>query len=251
MRPHGVPEVICHVLLCETDAGLALVDSGLGTVDFAHPERMGPARFMLRPECDDANTALARIEALGYVAADIAHIVLTHMDFDHIGGIADFPGATIHTTAIEYDTAAAHPSLYSQQRYQAAQWSHGPTVELHRGQGEEWRYGLTGHEVLPGMTMIPMPGHTRGHAAIAVDGGERGVLIHAGDAVFDASSITSTSPSGATLAKRRSVRAFEQAMAVDRKAVRVNHLTLARLQREAHVTVIPAHDKRIFDALVG
>jgi glyoxylase-like metal-dependent hydrolase (beta-lactamase superfamily II) len=117
MRPLGVPEAICHVFLCETAVGLTLVDSGLGLADFANPERMGPARFMLRPEFDERNTAVRQIEALGYHVADIAHIVLTHMDFDHIGGIADFPAATIHTTALEYDTAAVQPSFYSRQRY--------------------------------------------------------------------------------------------------------------------------------------
>ena len=112
-------------------------------------------------------------------------------------------------------------------------------------------YGLTGHEALPGITMIPMPGHTRGLAAVAVDAGERGLLIHAGDAVFDASSYSDTSPSGAPLAKIGTIRAFEKVIAVDRKAIQGNHETLARLQREDGVTVIPAHDKRIFDDLTA
>lgn len=251
MYPPTMSEIVCHVLLCETDEGLALVDSGLGTFDFAQPGRMGPARFLLRPDRDDAKTALRQVEAMGHSREDITHIVLTHMDFDHIGGLSDFPAATVHTTADEYAAAVTNPGIQEKPRYRKKQWAHGPRMQLHEGRGDEWKFGLTGHEVLPGVTMIPMPGHTLGHAAIAVDAGERGLLIHAGDAVFDGSLIADTSPSGRPLAKIGQLRAFEMAMGRDRKAIRGNHQTLARLQREDGVTVIPAHDKRIFDDLAG
>lgn len=251
MNPPTMSAIVCHVLLCETDDGLALVDSGLGTFDFAQPRRMGVARFLLRPDRDDDKTAIRQVEALGFAADDVTNIVLTHMDFDHIGGLTDFPGATVHTTAEEYDAAVTNPDFQARRRYRPQQWAHGPKMELHGGRGDEWQYGLTGHEVLPGVTMIPMPGHTRGLAAVAVDAGERGLLIHAGDAVFDASSISDTSPSGKSLEKVGMIRAFEKVMCVDRKAIQGNHETLARLQREDGVTVIPAHDKRIFDDLTA
>ncbi|WP_216822909.1 MBL fold metallo-hydrolase [Aeromicrobium sp. A1-2] len=244
-------EVICHVLLCETDDGLVLVDSGLGRHDFADPKRMGPARLMLRPERDDAKTAVGQIEALGFRADDVAHIVLTHMDFDHIGGAADFPGATIHTTADEHDWAVVNPNLTSKLRYAQKQWAYGPTFQTHAGPGDPWKHGLSGIEVLPGITYVPMPGHTRGHAAVAVDAGERGLLVHAGDAVFDASSYAATSPSGTPLTKVRRMRAFETAMAEDRKRITGNHAALRLLNDEDGITVLNAHDKRIFDDLVS
>ncbi|MEO6472282.1 MAG: MBL fold metallo-hydrolase [Aeromicrobium sp.] len=249
MFPPLMSPIVCHVLLCETDEGLALVDSGLGTVDYAKPSRMGPARFLTRPVRDEADTALRQVEALGYSRDDIKNIVLTHMDFDHIGGIADFPDATVHTTAEEYDWAVVNPDFTSKQRYRQQQWDHGPKITTHAGPGEQWRFGLTGTEVLPGITMIPMPGHTKGHAAVAVDAGDRGLLIHAGDSVFDASVYTATSPSGKPLEKIGKLRAFEKVMAVNRKAIAGNHATLGRLQKEDGVTVFPAHDKRIFDEL--
>ncbi|WP_051484150.1 MBL fold metallo-hydrolase [Rhizobium sp. CF080] len=48
------------------------------------------------------DTAAWQIQSLGYPARDVRHIVLTHLDFDHAGGIADFPRARIHVLTDEY-----------------------------------------------------------------------------------------------------------------------------------------------------
>lgn len=250
MDSPGAP-VVCHVLLVETDDGLVLVDSGFGLQDCLNPGRIGFSRHLLRPRFDVEETAARQVERLGFRRDDVRHVITTHFDIDHIGGIADFPGATVHTTADEHDWAVVHPDFVSKQRYAQKQWAHGPTFATHAGPGDVWKHGLTGIEVLPGITYVPMPGHTRGHAAVAVDAGERGLLVHAGDAVFDASSYASTSPSGAPLTKIRRIRAFEKAMADDRKKIAGNHAALRRLNDEDGITVLNAHDKRVFDDLAS
>lgn len=251
MNPPTMSPIVCHVLLCETDEGLVLVDSGLGRADFADPKRMGPGRFLTRPAREDSGTAAAQVEARSHALSDVTHIVLTHMDFDHIGGAADFPDAIVHTTADEYDWAVANPDFMSKQRYSQKQWAYAPRFETHAGPGDVWKFGLTGIEVLPGITYIPMPGHTKGHAAVAVEPEGGGVLLHAGDAVFDASSYTPTSPAGKPLGKIGKLRAFEKVIAQDGKKLAGNHATLSRLNGEEGVTVFNAHDKRIFDDLAG
>ncbi len=242
--------IVCHILLCESDDGLVLVDTGLGLADYADPkERMGPARHLLNLVSTPAASAVLQLQALGFDAADVGHIVVTHLDFDHIGGLSDFPAATVHTTADEHAAAITSPDVLDRRRYRPAQWAHGPSWQLHGGRGDDWKAGLTGHEVLPGITLVPMPGHSRGHAAVAVDAGERGLIVHAGDAVFDASSYADTTPSGRPLTPMRKLRAFEQAVGRDRAAIARNHLTLRHLNGTDGVTVVPAHDPRVLEDL--
>ncbi|WP_286691180.1 MBL fold metallo-hydrolase [Aeromicrobium sp. REDSEA-S38_B2] len=161
----------------------------------------------------------------------------------------DFPDAAVHTTADEHAAAVTDPDLLDRTRYRPQQLEHGPRFVLHAGRGDEWRYGLTGHEVLPGVVLVPMPGHSRGHAAVAVETPD-GVVMHAGDAVFDASHVSDHSPHGQRLAPVRTLRAFEQTVGRDRARIRANHRELRRLASLPDVLVVPAHDRRITDELV-
>src|SRR3954447_4440373 len=91
-------KLACRVVLIETASALVLLDTGFGLLDVRRPaERL--SRFFLRlldPDFREELTAVRQIEALGYKATDVRHIVLTHLDFDHAGGLDDFPAATVH-----------------------------------------------------------------------------------------------------------------------------------------------------------
>ncbi len=252
MAPPLTPPLPAHVLLCHTDDGLVLVDTGFGTADVAPgSNRIGRMRRLLRPVGGRETTVLGQLEERGLSAEDVTHVVLTHLDLDHAGGLSDFPHATVHTTADEHAAAITSPDLLDRQRYVTAQFAHGPRFALHDGPGDRWRDELTGHEVLPGIVLVPMPGHSRGHASVAVDAGERGWIVHAGDAVFDASQLRPTAPDGAPLEPIRTLRAFEMVVGRDRARIRRNHAELARLASQDDVTVVPAHDLRVLEALRG
>lgn len=253
MTPLIVGRIVCHVLLCESDDGLVLVDSGLGRADCADHSRIGPARLLLNARFDESETALRQVESLGYAAADVRHIVITHFDLDHVGGLGDFPDATVHTTAAEFEAANHPPTRDERRRYRQVQWSHGPKVETYTGGGEPWQgfdvaYPLAG---VDGITIVPMAGHTRGHALVAVDAGDRGWLLHAGDAAFDRGSIAIPSDPAGDRANRRTIKLFERAVGQDRSRITANHARLAAVRAAGTATVIPAHDPAIFDRLAS
>src|SRR5262244_3665230 len=98
--------LVCHCLLAETNDGLVLVDTGIGLGDIADPPRLG--RKWVRqtsPRLDAAETAVEQVKALGYSAADVRHVLLTHLDRDHAGGVPDFPAAKVHVHRREYEMA--------------------------------------------------------------------------------------------------------------------------------------------------
>lgn len=239
MDSPGAP-MVCHVLLVETDGGLVLVDSGYGLADCADHSRVGPMRHLMRPSLDPEETAARQVERLGFRRDDVRHIVVTHFDLDHIGGIADFPDARIHVTADEVTGAMRAPTLSERFRYQPAQWSHGPVLVEHDPAGEAWRGFAAAKEldaIAPGIVLISLPGHTRGHACVAVDAGHRWVL-HCGDAFYYRGTIDNRTPVPAA------VRISQRISAFDLKLLQRNHARLAELyaRQEPDLLIVSAHD---------
>lgn len=176
--------MVCHCLLIETPRGLVLVDTGIGQHAIEHPQTLGGVfRALARPRLDPAETALAQIRALGFAAADVRDIVVTHLDPDHAGGLADFPAARVHLHADEM-SAIQRPAGKERARYQSAQWAHGVDWVEHETSGERW-FGFEQVRPLPELDdeilMIPLPGHSRGHTGVAIRSAG-GWLLHCGDA---------------------------------------------------------------------
>jgi glyoxylase-like metal-dependent hydrolase (beta-lactamase superfamily II) len=246
MHPRGGPSLVCHVLLGETDNGLVLVDSGHGSHDCDDPaRRVGPTRHFFRPVLDRDETALRQVDRLGFTRNDVRHIVITHFDMDHIGGISDFPDAQIHATSAEIQSAVREPSFREKMRFRPAQWAHGPKIVEHDPDGEKWRGFAAAKEldeIGPGIVLVSLPGHTRGHACIAVDAGHRWVL-HCGDAFYHPGTLDGHSK------VPRLIATLEPMLAFDRKKVADNHARLTELYRrqEPDLLMVCAHDASLYE----
>ncbi len=244
MCPPFVGKMVCHVLAIETGDGVVLVDTGLGTPDVSTPaERLGRSFVAItRPRCDQSETALAQLAQLGLSARDVRHIVVTHLDLDHAGGLSDFPDATVHVSAAEHDAAMTRPSATERNRYRPMQWAHGPKWKLHGPGGEAW-HGFAGVRALDGLPpeilRVPLVGHTRGHHGIAVRrDGDAGWMLHAGDAYFFHGELEAHPHCPLPL------RAFQRLVAIDEEARVANQGRLRALAGDAGagVRVFCAHD---------
>jgi glyoxylase-like metal-dependent hydrolase (beta-lactamase superfamily II) len=243
-------KLVSHCLLVETGKhGLVLVDTGIGVDDVRDTSRLG-AFFGPAMAIDATKThmpALPQIEGLGFRRQDVRHIVLTHLDFDHAGGLPDFPEAKVHVHAKEKDAALLRATFREKTRYRPPQFAHGPAWETYAALGEPWK-GVPAVRQLEGLPpeilTLPMHGHSRGHAAIAVDTG-RGWLVHAGDAYFHRSVIERGDASATPWA----LRWIERFIAVDYSRVRANHAMLAELAKHDDVTVFSAHDPVEYERL--
>ncbi len=233
--------VVCHCLAIEVGGGLVLAETGFGMDDARNPGQLGAAfRFAMNPRPKEETTALRQIEALGFTAADVRHIVTTHLDLDHAGGLPDFPEAEVHVLAAELE-AALHPSLRERMRYiGGAHWKHGPNWVTHGAGGDEW-LGFESVRILPDIdveiALVPLIGHTRGHTGVAIREGE-GWLLHCGDAYFNHREVESPASCPPSL------RLFQTLMAADNAARKANRDRLRELasRRGDEVTLICAHD---------
>lgn len=180
--------LVCHCLLIETDRGLVLIDTGFGLRDIHSPySRLSPFFIHFNNiQFDRKYTAVQQIEQLGFAARDVRHIVLTHLDFDHAGGLEDFPEATVHVMQSEMDTACDRQGFIASGRYRPRQWDEVKHWQYYSAGGEPW-FGFEAVRDLEGLPpeilLIPLAGHTKGHAGVAIQTAE-GWLLHAGDAYF-------------------------------------------------------------------
>src|SRR5262245_45350140 len=97
-------------------------------------------------------------------------VVNTHLHFDHCGGNRLFAGKPIYVQRRELDDAR------NQDDYTIREWVDAPGVRYVPVDGE--------HELLPGLRLVPAPGHTRGMQGVVVETGGRPVVVGGGVAVW-------------------------------------------------------------------
>lgn len=232
--------MVAHCLLVEADDGLILVDTGFGLLDIAAPRRRLGWLFLanVRPVLDPAETAAKQVEALGFERRDVRHIVLTHLDADHAGGLSDFADAQVHLYLPEHRSALQAPTKSEHYRYRSIQWAHEPRWQPHELGGERL-WDLPAVQVLeePEIWLVPTVGHSRGHALVAVRGPERWV-VHGGDAYFSRFELGDPPRSPVAMGF------FQWLVAFDRRAAPEQQRRLRQLLRDHgdELTLFSSHD---------
>jgi glyoxylase-like metal-dependent hydrolase (beta-lactamase superfamily II) len=148
--------------------GVILIDTGIGEGNAFVDQAYRPQRRAIADE-------------LGAVGLDINEVVAVingHLHFDNIGGNRLFPGIAIYVQQAEWDIAHAGGDTYRAERvaFDVLDWIEFPGAIYHVVDGE--------HEVLPGVRVLPTPGHTPGHQAVLVET-EGGLTVVAGQLPYD------------------------------------------------------------------
>jgi len=125
----------------------------------------------LHPAVADMDPRLVPLSEQGDLdLAGVDVVINTHLHFDHCGGNHLFAGRPIYVQRTELDYAR------SQDDYTIREWVEAPGVRYVPVDGEL--------EVLPGLRLVPAPGHTRGSQVVVVETAGRPVVIGGDMAVF-------------------------------------------------------------------
>jgi glyoxylase-like metal-dependent hydrolase (beta-lactamase superfamily II) len=140
-------------VLVEAGDDLVLIDAGFGP---ELPEVL-VGRYELRRDED----LMDHLKEAGYAAEDVTHVVLSHLDPDHVGwGLnpPSFPNATVYVQRAALEEAREMPE--GDGRREAV-----PAVE--KGVEEGWCELLEGDgEVVPGIRVEVRSGHSEGHQIV-------------------------------------------------------------------------------------
>jgi glyoxylase-like metal-dependent hydrolase (beta-lactamase superfamily II) len=146
-----------NCLLVETAAGRVLVETGIG-------ERVTDKVRAMRAY--RGSPIVPALEEAGFAPGSVDVVAMSHLHYDHAGGLLRedgsraFPRATIVAQRAEWEIA-----LDDNPRVLASYDQ--PEIRLVREWGEEgWIDGE--RELLPGVSVIPTGGHSKGHQAILV-----------------------------------------------------------------------------------
>lgn len=147
-------------LLVETDDALLLVDTGMPKIPAAVADlhqRLGEPRLV------------ADLARLGVSTADVTHVVVTHLHYDHADNVDLFHDADrivqADHLAFARDPPEGWASGFAGPAWRRVEWT---TVD-----GET--------EIVDGVRVLPTPGHVPGHQSVLVDTDD-GLAICPGDA---------------------------------------------------------------------
>jgi glyoxylase-like metal-dependent hydrolase (beta-lactamase superfamily II) len=170
-------------LLIETNDGLVLVDTGLGTDDYLHDSGILKLfKVITRMPLDPQQALIHQVTQLGYKHEDVRHIVLTHMHFDHCGALPDFPRAKVHIYRKEYEAFIGRRRQFTDLAYVPRHIAHNPDLVIYDENGGKWfDFDAICLPFEPEMWLIPLTGHTRGLCGVAVKTAD-GWLFQASDA---------------------------------------------------------------------
>jgi N-acyl homoserine lactone hydrolase len=124
----------------------------------------------LHPAVADMDPRLRPLSEQDIDLAGIDIVVNTHLHFDHCGGNHLFAGKPIYGQRRELDDVASGEVLTIRE------WVEAPGVRYVPVDGEL--------ELLPGLRLVPAPGHTRGSQVVVVETGEHLVVIAGDTAVW-------------------------------------------------------------------
>lgn len=234
------------VFLIEHRDGLVLFDTGLDPAIKTDPNYISKAigRFLLhrifRLHIGPDDKLGKKLEESGFSAGDVCKAVISHLHFDHVGGIADIPQAELLVSEKEWaQLSTPHPEY---------EWILREHIEVPNAKWRPISFSQTDDPVLApfgscydvmgdgSMTLLPTPGHTPGSMSMLVRSTGLPPLLLAGDLTYEADLLFNDRVPGTG----------------DAKQLRASFAKVRMLKEQLpDLVILPSHDPGAARALQG
>jgi glyoxylase-like metal-dependent hydrolase (beta-lactamase superfamily II) len=169
-------EIPYFFYVVEHPDGNVLFDTGGHPALIDNPRaRLGDAADAFEVTMKEGDDVLSQLKGAGFEPSDIEAVVLSHLHYDHAGGIEFFPDAQFYAQQRELEFAH-WPPVYQREIYLPADFDH--PVQWNELTGEHDLFG-DGRVII-----FPTPGHTAGHQSLLVQFEEGRAIILVADAAY-------------------------------------------------------------------
>lgn len=213
--------------LIETANGRILFDVGCDYAKIADPAKRArhydPENFAFgAPDMQEPQRLPHHLAQLGLTPSDVDVVFLSHLHFDHAGGLCDVCGTEVHVQQDEL--AAAHTGI------DAAYFASDFTGDY------PWKVMQGEYDLVPGVRAISSPGHTAGHMSLWIELPKGPPILLCGDAADLTENLDKEIAPGLCWQDREDL-----ALESIRK--------LKRLAQEEHAQLWPNHDMAFYRSL--
>lgn len=175
-RNRGQGEIIQAPILAyliETSNGRILFDVGCDYAKIAEPVQRAhyydPENFAFgAPDMQEPQRLPYHLAKLGLTPADVDVVFLSHLHFDHAGGLCDVCGTEVHVQQDEIASARSGDDV----AYFASDFAGNYPWQIKQGE----------YDLVPGVRAISSPGHTAGHMSLCIELPKGAPIILCGDA---------------------------------------------------------------------
>jgi glyoxylase-like metal-dependent hydrolase (beta-lactamase superfamily II) len=220
---------ICMFLI-EHPKGTVLFDTGLNIACSGDPHSYYSKEILevYKPVMTKEQAAKHVIKTTGFNPEDVDFVVMSHLHFDHTGGVGDFPNATyiVHQRELEY---AYNPPPYQLSAYSRKDYD---------GKGIEWqllRGNLEGGFDLfddDAIRLYLTPGHTAGHMSMRVKLSNTGQMMLTQDACYTTKNLEGRLPG-----------------LMDHAEATLISTKFFQLRQKTGTWIIPGHDPEVWPTL--
>ncbi len=220
--------------------GPIVIDAPFGRAGFGNLSSfIGALARTTGMKFDEAWSVSARVEQLGFRPEEVQHICMTHLHFDHTGGLYELPNATVHVCTDEWEYARGLTGVSALRAgVQPEDFGERDDVEAfpmppHLDSGSE------GEDIFGDGSIyaVGLPGHSVGHVGFRLCFEESSILF-AGDAAFSTSQFHG----------RRSLGYFPRQIAHDRGDLKRSLRALRAFHADhPDVRIVVSHDFELGD----